>query len=488
MSGKNKTEAYLDSLLSSISPEQKRQVQEKKDSRYMADFERELEHMDMEKFVQDFEKEIDREENGGGSESSQTEEEFFENLEGIVENAQGMKKDSPDQGEENFEVNTMADDSWTNTGSDGGLEESGGSADGSGDETDFMDVLAESARESDEALSAVNDILAKNEVSDSSEGITEVSLSDIVDEGDSSGKKKKKREKGQGKGKGFWQKLSRVLFGEDDKEESPGSADSEGISDEFVLEGGEIETISAENLQILQELEGGGSGGSADEAQEDAKGQKGKKKKEKKKKPKKEKKPKEKKPRKEKKPKKPKKPKEVDLSPPLPKAPVILIFVMGISIIILVLLCANLLNYSQDITVAKKAYQEKDYVKAYQTLEGMKLKTEDEALYQQALVMARVQSEYVAGDNLYAIGEYTRALDSYICALGRFDANQEDAVVYGAGKEYGMLEEMIVVRLSEQFNVSPETAREIYGLEDRSEYTIRIYQIVKSLGMIEEQT
>ena len=40
--------------------------------------------------------------------------------------------------------------------------------------------------------------------------------------------------------------------------------------------------------------------------------------------------------------------------------------------------------------------------------------------------------------------------------------------------------------MGEKFSVSPETAREIYALHDRKEYTRRIYDIVKSLGLLEE--
>ena len=38
-------------------------------------------------------------------------------------------------------------------------------------------------------------------------------------------------------------------------------------------------------------------------------------------------------------------------------------------------------------------------------------------------------------------------------------------------------------QISEKFGVNAQTAREIYGLEDRTEYTVRIYNIVKALGL-----
>lgn len=485
----NKTEDYLDSLLSNISPEHKRQVQEKKSSDYMADFEKELEHMDMEEFVQDFEREIDREE-GAGEEPS--EQEFFDNLEGIVENAQKPVSESGNeekkQEEEGF-VNTMEDDEWTQpkeqensekeTLPESGEEDSGDER--SEDEKELMELLSE-VSQNDEELSAIGDMLKADEnnetVQEGSE-VTEISLEDISgDEGeDSSGKKKKES---------FFKKISRLLFGEDNEEEIEGGkkkavADADKASSSNAASGGqELGNISDENLQILQELDGAGQDEASEE--EDKKGKKKKKKKEKKAKPKKEKKPKQKK---EKKPKKPKKPKEVDLSPPLPKGPVILIFVMAASIALFILLSSHLLNYKNDTVTASEAYQSGNYVKAYQILEGMKLKDEEEEMYQKAVVLASVQNEYQAGDSLYMAGQYRKSLDSYICALGRFDVNMELAKEYGAEEEYSSLEVIIVTQLQEKFGVSPETAREIYSLHNRKEYTKRIYDIIKGLGLLE---
>ncbi|MCM1257550.1 MAG: hypothetical protein NC307_06815 [Roseburia sp.] len=505
----NKTEDYLDSLLSNISPEHKRQVQEKKSSDYMADFEKELEHMDMEEFVQDFEREIDREE---GAEEGTSEQEFFDNLEDIVEGAQKPETDSgaeeKSQDEESFEVNTMEDDDWTQSeGEDkqdtdsqetAAAQEEGAaevesaaenesapkSDDRTEEEKDLMQLLSE-VSDNDEELSGIENLLnadENNESVEESSGDTEVSLSDIAGDEDEDasgdGKKKRKKKKEKREGETFLQRISRILFGEDDEEEIEGGKRS--VAD--ALEGQELGSVSDENLQILQELDSVGQGGDGS-AEENKKDKKKKKKKEKKPKPKKQKKPKEKKPPK---PKKPKKPKEVDLSPPLPRGPVILIFVMGASLILFIMLSANLINYKNDVNAATASFKSTDYVKAYQVLEGMKLKEGDQELYQKTLVLAQVQSEYLAGESLYLAGQYRKALDSYICALGRYDINYEKAVECDAEKEFSALEDFIVLMLDERFEVSPETAREIYALHNRKEYTKRIYDIVKNLGLLEE--
>ena len=99
------------------------------------------------------------------------------------------------------------------------------------------------------------------------------------------------------------------------------------------------ESLSGENADILAELDG---------LEEKPANKKEKKKKEKK--PKKEKAPKKPKAPKAPKPKKEKKPKEVDNTPPLPKGPVFMIWLMVASLVALVLLGVNLIKYNTPIS------------------------------------------------------------------------------------------------------------------------------------------
>lgn len=50
--------------------------------------------------------------------------------------------------------------------------------------------------------------------------------------------------------------------------------------------------------------------------------------------------------------------------------------------------------------------------------------------------------------------------------------------------EYYILADQAQARLADNFGVSSETAIELYGLTDRTEYTCRIYDIVKALGLV----
>ena len=152
---------------------------------------------------------------------------------------------------------------------------------------------------------------------------------------------------------------------------------------------------------------------------------------------------------------------------------------------VFVVLSSNLLGYSTSMTDAKAAYYSYDYVGAYEKLAGLTAKEQDAEFLEQVRLLALVQEKLVNGDGLYRAGQYTMALDSYICALGRYDVNYSQASEYQIAKEYEDLEKQIVIQLQETFDVTADSAREIYGLRDRTEYTCRVYELVKNAGYME---
>lgn len=490
----NKTEEYLDSLLNNISPEKKAEEEQKKRKRananFSAQFEKEVNDADMEQFIRDFEIEVD-EDNTKAKEDEPAADsnDFWNNLEGIVKNANGTSEpvepsepmesepeSEPEATGTDFEINTLDDDAWTEQKTE--TSEAEGSEEQpqrSKEEQDLLDMIADLP--SDEELSGLAESLRTDGQNDEADlnkmetRGTEEAETALTEEDTAKADKKEK--------KGFFKKLVSVLFGESEEDELPEKEETSEAA-EAAVPPEDLENMSEENRQILEELNAAGKAKEEDkpEDKEDKKKEK-KAKKEKKQKPKKEKKP------KEKREKKPKKPKEVDLSPPLPRKPVILIFVMSISVILLVLLLSNLSGYSVNLSGAKDAYASQDYVEAYNKLVGAKIKEQDKTFYEKVALLASVQGELESGDALYNAKQYKMALDSYVCALGRYDANSAKAEEYNIKEANDVLAEQIAAQLSERFSVSTDTAREIYAIKDRREYTNRIYEIVDALGLME---
>lgn len=269
------------------------------------------------------------------------------------------------------------------------------------------------------------------------------------------GKKKKKKEKE--KKPGIFSKFASTLF--EEKEESAA-----------IPEASELGSVSEENMNILKDL--------------DKKEKKEKKKQEKleKKQAKLEKKAQAKQ---EKPPKPPKEKKPRQKSKPLPRKPVVLIYVMAASILLLILLSSSLSGYSTGIDQAKASYDSGDYVAAYQSLMGMKLKEKDEELYGRTKVTAYVQKEWNSYQVYLGQEMYPEALDALILAVGKYDKYIEKATQVGADGELESLRTQVEAALTDVFGVTAEEARTVYGQPDRGSYTAQLYELLERAGLAE---
>ncbi len=210
--------------------------------------------------------------------------------------------------------------------------------------------------------------------------------------------------------------------------------------------------------------------------------------------PKKEKKKKEKKPKKEKAPKKPKapktpkpkkekKPKEVDNTPPLPKGPVIMIWLMVASLFALVLLGVNMIGYNSAIANAKSLKNSGHYAEAFAAINGLDIKEKEMELYGQLAILSTVDSEL----NAYAVFDKNdmpdKAFDSLICAAGRCELNAAEADVFECLGQLEILKKNVSNELEQKYGMSYEEALEMYSIRDRDDYTIALYKKLTELGI-----
>jgi len=237
------------------------------------------------------------------------------------------------------------------------------------------------------------------------------------------------------------------------------------------------EVLSGENADILAELD----------ALEEKPSKKDKKKKEKKeKKPKKEKAPKKPKAPKAPKPKKEKKPKVVDNTPPLPKGPVFMIWIMAASLVALVILGVNLMKYNTPISEAKNLQNQGHYAEAFAKLSGLEIKERDMELYNRLAVLSTVDSELKSYSAFTKAEKADWAFDSLICAAGRCYINEENADVYGCLGQLETLKRTVSNELEQKYGMTYEEAIEMYTIRDRDDYTIALYKKLTELGIVWE--
>ena len=344
--------------------------------------------------------------------------------------------------------------------------------DGELSDDDIMKLLNGGGDE-DEALSDIGKMLEADDQSISLEdlGAEPENLSHAADAVEQSQAQKQPKEKK--KKNGFFAKLMDLLFGEDD-DETP--------DNEYVAEADSLEGISDENMEILRAM----NGDMAPETDDGKAGKKGRKKakKEKKKKepkPKKEKKPKEPKPKKEKKPKKPKEagPKEK----PLPRGPVIMIWLMAFSVFALVMTGNHLLTQGNAIRTAQERFDSGDYVGSYGALAGVKLGEGEQELYERAQTLAGVQEELDAYYPLMEVRKFDLALDCLVRTVGRADLHMPEAEEWGVTTQMNALITEATQQLKDQFNVTEEQARELYAINSRDEYSLALDQVLQELGL-----
>lgn len=520
------TEDYLDGLLNSVEGKKPPQTTETKRQIKDMEFDLEGEHMGADDdFLNSFEKEIlsdggddafirqfEEELNEGTEGGAGKGDAFFESLDGIVNSAkQEMKAESE---MDDMMVDTLgdfpADDvpggaSQAQTSSSGGASQAqaspSGESDFVGDDADLMDLLQSEGDFSDigDMLKADEENTALADESDSSDDEIQTpdTESDAEPEGKAGGRKRKKKEKKEKKAKenadgeakkGFFQKISSFLFGDDEEEKAPEEPVKAAAQPS-------IEDLSDESLQILQELEGKPEAAAQPETPaEDAEDEKEKKKREKaekKEKAKKEKAEKKAKAKKEKeqkkaqKVKKPKPPKEPDNTPPLPKKPVILIFVMAASFLALVLIGTNLFGYSHSMDQAKQAYQSGDYKLAFAQVSGMEIKEADIDTYEKYRIMANAGGEYSAYQTFMSQGIYDMALDSLIRTIGRCDKYSAEAQSYGCANDLMNVRNQAVGALA-GFGLTEQRAVELYAVDEREEYSAELYAVLAAAGLSAE--
>lgn len=321
----------------------------------------------------------------------------------------------------------------------------------------------------DEALSDIGKMLEADEQSISLEdlGAEPENLTHAADLAESSqaaksAKKEKKR--------GFFAKLLDLMFGEDED-------DADDL--QAVAEAGDLENISDENLEILRAMSGDMAEASEDKSEK--KDKKEKKKKEKKKKEPKEKKPKE---PKQKKPKKEKKPKEkAPREKPLPKGPVIMIWLLALSIFALVFLGNNMLMKKNALRASEQRFDRGDYVGSYEEFAGIKIGESETQMYERAKVLAGVQTELNAYYSMMEVRKLDLALDCLVRALGRSDLHMAGAEEWGVTTQMNSLVSEITMQLMDQFNVTADQARELYAIEERDDYSLALDEILKGLGL-----
>lgn len=193
---------------------------------------------------------------------------------------------------------------------------------------------------------------------------------------------------------------------------------------------------------------------------------------------------------KKKKVKKEKQPKEIEVGPkepPLPKKPVILIMLMAASILALVLLSHNLINYQSSISKADSSFINRNYEDAYQNILGVDVKEDDKQLYDRIRVMMKLEAKYEMYLAHIEQSKYDEALNDLIMGVIKYDQYKKDAEELGIQQAFDDELALIEEQLNVVFGVDVDQAREWHNTLSALDYTETVRNVVKAAGYFVEE-
>jgi len=80
-------------------------------------------------------------------------------------------------------------------------------------------------------------------------------------------------------------------------------------------------------------------------------------------------------------------------------------------------------------------------------------------------------------------GSKDLALDSLVCAYGRYDINKQYAKEYGCEKELETIGGKILKALLKDYDMTGEEALQLYENKNRDEYTVQLHKKLQELGL-----
>ena len=344
------------------------------------------------------------------------------------------------------------------------------------------DVAAEILPDENQLEALLSSIGEDGEPVESSE--TEDSKTEDSENTDSKAKKGKKDKKaknkkakatdGEGaeKKQGFFAKLLALLTEEEEEEES---GEVKELSNEEILE--QLDSENPEDLpdknakkgkKAKKEKKGkkgkeaakseDGEGG--DEEGGSADGKKGKK------------------PKKEKKPKEPKEPKEKEPTKRvLSKKATICLVAFCMTLVAAVVIFSSILPEHAEVKKARNAYYLKDYDTVYSNLYGKKLNESDAIIFERANSILMMERRYDSYVNRMKLGDKVAALDSLLEGVNVYGKLAPEANI-DTLSELNQTYQSILSALESEFGMTESDAVAVYAIEDKGEYTDKLYSIV----------
>lgn len=139
-------------------------------------------------------------------------------------------------------------------------------------------------------------------------------------------------------------------------------------------------------------------------------------------------------------------------------------------------------HYSQNIKAATDLLVKKDYRGAYDAISGMKLKADDEKLYEQICLVAYLDKGYKSYENFMELDMYGSALDALLKGVAKYKESNAKAEELGMSGDALAVYKSILKVLKDEFGLSQKKAEQLASQMDKTkEYNQKVYDTVNKL-------
>ena len=152
--------------------------------------------------------------------------------------------------------------------------------------------------------------------------------------------------------------------------------------------------------------------------------------------------------------------------------------VFCLTILAAILLAVNLIPPTLQKNDARDAFYAKDYEKVIESFYGEDLSESDSIMYDRAYTILRVQRKIDGYNNYMNMGKETEALNQLIEGVIRYKEIYADAEAYKVTDEVNALYQTICDALQNKYGITAQEAEELYMMEDKLEYTLKLESII----------
>ncbi len=154
--------------------------------------------------------------------------------------------------------------------------------------------------------------------------------------------------------------------------------------------------------------------------------------------------------------------------------------IFALTLLAAIILAVTLVPPMLDKEKARNAYYSGNYEVTLEAFYGMDLNESDQILYDRAYVIMRMQRKLDSYNNYINMGKETEALNQLIEAIFRYEEIYVEALECGVEQEVDARYSTVLELLQTKYNLTAEQAKELYLIEDKLVYTLKLEEVIKS--------